>query len=444
MAPLSSTIIKNATILSADRANSVIKGDLHIEAGKIAGIYPGGLQELPDGEIITATDCLVCPGFIQSHVHLTQTLFRGLAEDLPLIEWLKQKIFPLEYAHNEQSVWASARLGIAELMLSGTTAILDMGGLKHTQTIFEAAENMNFRLSCGKGMSDYGISPFFESTEKNMQDSVDLANRWHNTKNGLLRYAFAPRFLLSCTPELVKMTVEEARKRACRLHTHAAENAQETKIVEEKFGKGNIEALADLNFIGNDVILAHCIWLNEQEISLLASTNTHVAHCPSTNLKLASGISDVVNLKKAGVNVSLGADGPPCNNRLDQMGEMRQCGLVAKLKHGPVALAAADIFRMATINSARALGIDDKVGSIEVGKDADIVIIKPGLQAEPITDPFTALVYSCLPNDVKDVFIRGQRMVENGHLKLHDRDALVSDARIQQFHLINRLPPSSL
>lgn len=433
-----STLIKSGTILSADIKNSVTVGDILVKDGKIAGIFAGGTESINDAQVILAKDCIVSPGFIQSHVHLTQTLFRGLAEDLPLIEWLKQKIWPFEYAHDENSIAASARLGIAELLLGGTTAILDMGGMKHTHTIFEVAQEMHFRLTSGKGMSDQGMAPFFESTDASISASNDLADRWHLTQNGLLRYAFAPRFLLSCSKELMLLTIAESRKRGCRLHTHAAENSDECRAVEELFGMGNIEALASLNFVGSDVILAHCVWLNQHELKLLAQSQSNVAHCPSTNMKLASGVADILAMQKAGINVSLGADGPPCNNRLDQFAEMKQCGLLAKLKHGAAAISASDIFKMATINSARALGIDDRVGSIEVGKEADLVIIKPGIHAEPISDPFTALVYSCLPSDVRDVFIRGRRVVENGQLISHEPLTLAQDARRQQIKLLER------
>lgn len=431
-------LIKNATILTADPNNSVFAGDLLIENGRIGALFPGGAQGLAHCDVIDAEGCLLTPGFIQSHVHLTQTLFRGAAEDLALIDWLQQKIWPLEFAHDEDSIRASARLGIAELLLSGTTAILDMSGLKHTNIIFESAQEMHFRLTSGKGMSDCGAEPFFESTDQSIKSSASLADTWHGAGEGLLRYAFAPRFLLSCTTELIEQTVIEARQRGCILHTHASENRDECAAVERLFGKGNIDALADLDFVGSDVVLAHCVWPTAGEIELLARTKTNVAHCPSTNLKLASGIADVVSLKKAGINVSLGADGPPCNNRLDQFSEMRQAGLLAKFRHGAAALPAAEIFRMATCYAAKALGIDGQTGSIELGKDADLVIVKPGLHAQPLTDPMTALVYSCLPNDVSDVFIRGRRVVENHNLKSHEHDALARDARTQQNRLFSR------
>lgn len=432
-------VIKNGTFLTADPDQKLFHGDLHIAKGKIAGLYPQGAATIVDAQIIRADDCLVTPGFIQTHVHLTQTLFRGLAEDLALIEWLRQKIFPFEQAHDEDSLKSSSLLALAELLLSGTTAILDMGGLKHTDVLFQAAQEMQIRYTGGKGMSDMGMAPYFENTDKCLADSVTAADRWHNANNSLLRYAFSPRFLLSCTPELIKQSVVEARKRDCLLHTHASENSDECAAVRKMFGKDNIAALADLDFVGPDVVLAHCVWPTSEEINLLHQSGTNVAHCPSTNLKLASGIADVVTLLNEKVKVSLGADGPPCNNRLDIFGEMRQAGLVAKFKHGSSALCAQDIFELATINGARALGIADKVGSLEVGKDADIVIIKPGLHAQPLSDPFAALVYSCLPSDVRDVFVHGQQLVENGRLKSHDIEVLIKDAQKQQKKLLTRV-----
>jgi 5-methylthioadenosine/S-adenosylhomocysteine deaminase len=426
------TLLEGGMILTVDAAQRCFIGDIYVDDhGRIAALGPTGSIAVAGGtRTIDARGCIVCPGFVQVHVHLCQALFRGSAEDRALLPWLNERIWPLEAAHSMSSLRASARLGLAELMLGGTTTCLDMGTLRHTEAIFDAAAVAGMRLFCGKTHMDLGDNGgLYEPLDRSVQDACDLADRYHGAAQGRLHYAFAPRFILSCSEALIRRVADEARRRGCLLHTHSSENPDEVTAVRAATGKDNLFALHDLGLSGKDVVLAHCVWLSEHEKELLARTNTVVAHCPSTNLKLASGVANIPELRSRGVRVGIGADGAPCNNRLSAFTEMRLASLLQKPLHGATAMPATDVLRMMTMGGAEALGISHEVGSLEVGKQADIVVIgtdRPHLR--PRVDPTAMLVFAAEAADVRHVMIGGQLRVRDGELtgtSLHD---ILSDA----------------
>jgi 5-methylthioadenosine/S-adenosylhomocysteine deaminase len=424
-------LITGGTLVTLNEAGETFDGEILIRDGAIAHMGPPGSAR-PSGPVqrVDATEAFVLPGFVQSHIHLCQVLFRGMAEDVPLMEWLSRYIWPLEGAHDDDSLRASVRLGIAELLLGGSTAALDMGTVKHTDVIFEVAEEMGFRLTSGKAMMDKGdVRPggLLENTDESLEASADLAGRWHG--RGLLRYAYAPRFILSCTDELLRKTVALAREGGCLLHTHASENPGEMEAVKAAYGKANVEALHDLGMSGKDVVLAHCVWLTPKEESILEKTGTHIAHCPSTNLKLASGIARVSELRERGINLGIGADGAPCNNRLDAFTETRLAALLQKPQYGADALSALDALTLATRGGARALGIDDQVGMLQVGMRADLAVVDHArAHFRPRAEPHTSLVYAARAGDVRHTFVDGVWRVREGRLVGWDLEAILAEA----------------
>ncbi|MCC6142981.1 MAG: 5'-deoxyadenosine deaminase [Candidatus Hydrogenedentes bacterium] len=426
-------LITGGTVVTCDPQDRVVRGDLLVRDGRIAAIGQGGnFTTLPGARAVDARGCLILPGLVQAHVHLCQTLFRGFAEDLPLMDWLSERIWPYEGAHSADTLRASARLGIAELLLGGTTCALDMGTVHHQDAIFEAARDAGIRLTSGKAMMDKGQARpagLRESTDESLRESDDLAARWHGAADGRLRYAFAPRFILSCSDALLKETARLARSRGCLLHTHASENPGELDAVRAATGKENIAALAERGLLGPDVVLAHCVWLSSEEQKLLRTTQTKVAHCPSTNLKLASGIAHVPELLEQGITVGLGADGAPCNNRLSQWSELRLAALLQKPRCGASAMPAKGVLRLATIEGARALGLDRDIGSLELGKKADLVVVdtrRPHLA--PFSDPFAMLVYGAEAADVRDVFVEGEWLVRDRELVRWDTAEVLAAA----------------
>jgi 5-methylthioadenosine/S-adenosylhomocysteine deaminase len=403
---------RGASLILDDGAVAPTPATVHIVDGLIVRIGPPHAS-CPNGSQPVDLDGLwLTPGFVQTHTHLVQALFRGLADDRVLLDWLRDRIWPLEKNHDTDSVYWSARLGLTELLLGGTTAILDMATVHHTDSVFEAAQQSGIRATIGKAMMDRdneaGLS---QSTDLSLSSAVDLRDRWHG--KGRLRYGFAPRFIPSCTNELLVGTRDAARERGCLIHTHASENTDEVQMVREMTGKDNIEALHDLGLTGPDVVLAHCIHLTDKERDILASSDTTVAHCPSSNLKLGSGIAPIPELLAAGVRCTLGADGAPCNNRMDMFTEMRLAALIQGPRVGPGVLRAPDVFGMATHQGAKALGLAS--GTLREGAPADLVAIDPNtIHGWGDGRPAGALVYALTPAAVRSVWIGGEQRVRDG------------------------------
>jgi 5-methylthioadenosine/S-adenosylhomocysteine deaminase len=431
-----SILIKNGTLLTIAKNDAVVMGDLLIRGSRIASI---GEEVNHADVVIDASGCAVMPGFVQTHIHLCQTLFRGAADDLALIDWLKKRVWPMEAAHTAASVRASARLGIAEMIKGGTTCALTMETVNHTAEAFRAVEESGFRATIGKCMMDKGDDvpdELHEETESSIQESLALLEQWHGRAEGRISYCFAPRFAVSCTRELLSRVAHLARERGVMIHTHASENRTEIEMVERETGERNVAYLHSLGLTGSNVALAHCVHLDDNELGILANTGTHVAHCPSSNLKLGSGIAPIKEMLERGISVSLGADGAPCNNRLDMFTEMRTAALLQKVLHGAEVLSASRALRLATIDGARTLGLEQEIGSLEKGKRADIILISlDRLHSTPRpTDITSAIVYSAQPCDVQTVVI-------DGHLVMHDRELLTINEQevIEEANLESKL-----
>ena len=433
---MSSILIKNGALVTMDQQNSIVRGDVLLSDGQITEIAGSGQTA---DTVIDAGGCAVIPGFVQTHIHLCQTIFRGAADDLALIDWLKQRVWPMEAAHTATSIAASARLGIAELIKGGSTCALTMETVNHTGEVFKVVEESGFRATVGKCMMDKGdeVPPALqEQTESSIAESIALLDEWHGKAGGRIRYCFAPRFAISCTRELLQQVGELARARGVMIHTHASENRKECELVQEESGLRNIAYLDTVGLTGRHVALAHCVHLSVDEIETLKTTGTNVVHCPSSNLKLGSGIAPVAKLLEEGISVSLGADGAACNNRLDMFTEMRTAALLQKVLHGPEVLPANRVLRMATIDGARALGLHAEIGSIEVGKRADLAIVRlDRLHTTPARDVVSALVYSAEAEDVETVIIDGRLVMRDRELLTLNESETIAQAKAESENL---------
>jgi 5-methylthioadenosine/S-adenosylhomocysteine deaminase len=434
-------LIKDATIITLEDANRVFEGSVAIDRGRIVAVEPSAtaIFDIAFDDVIDGRGCALLPGFIQTHIHLCQTLFRGAADDLELIDWLKQRVWPMEAAHTPESLYASARLGVAELIKGGTTCALTMETVNHTDSVFRAVEESGFRATVGKCMMDQGDDApeaLIEETEDSIAESLDLLERWNGQADGRIRYCFAPRFALSCTRELLERVANLSRELGVMVHTHASENRDEIAMVERATGRRNIEYLRDVGLTAPHVVLAHCVHIDDAEIEILRSTGANVAHCPSSNLKLASGVARVSEMLDRGVSVSLGADGAPCNNRLDMFTEMRTAALLQKVLRGSRALPALTALRMATTGAARALGLADQIGSVEVGKRADLQLVNLSrLHTTPLPDPISTIVYAAEASDVETVIIDGRIVMRDGELLTLNEQDVIAEARGQSQRL---------
>jgi len=435
-----SLLIRNATIITMNDSLDILSGDVFVRGGRIAGV--GAVADVRADRVINAGGGYVLPGFVQTHVHLCQTLFRGYADDLALLEWLQQRIWPMEAAHTPASLAAAARLAAAELLLGGTTTILTMETVHDTDAVFEAMEPMGLRAVIGKCMMDADAAVparLIENTSRSIDESVALATRWHGRANGRLGAAFAPRFALSCSRELLEAVGALSRDRGLLVHTHASENRDEIALVRARTGQQNVAYLDDIGLASPRLCLAHCVWVDDSEQARLAERDVKVLHCPGSNLKLASGVAPVKAMRARGICVSLGADGAACNNQLDMFTEMRLAAGLQAVAHGPGALPAADVLRMATREGARALGLAEEIGSIEVGKRADMILIdrdRPHLATGP--DAISSVVYAARPGDVRATIVDGEVLVDEFMMAKADITAIVADARGAAKALANR------
>ena len=440
-------LIRGATVMTANgRGETLQDTSILVDGNRIAALDADNHFPVPEKtEIVDGRGCVVIPGFVQTHLHLCQTLFRGLADDLELLDWLQEKIFPFEAAHNDRSMYASAMVGIAELVRSGTTTILDMGSIAHEEEVIRAVGDSGMRAYVGKALMDVNDAypKLKEPTKDALRSTRALAERWHNSFDGRIKYAAAPRFVLSCSDELLVEVASMVKSTpGMMLHTHASENKSEVEAVRKRCGMENIEYLHHLGLLSSSACLAHCVHLSDHEIDLLSSTQTAVSHCPSSNLKLGSGIARIPDLMKRNVTVSLGADGAPCNNSLDMFREMRLASLLQKPAHGPKAMPARAMFEMATIGGARALGLQDEIGSIEVGKKADLVLLNLNHEWNPLLaggDLFSSVVYSASPENVESVMIDGAWVLRRKEFVTIDKEKILRDARGELTSLLQRV-----
>jgi 5-methylthioadenosine/S-adenosylhomocysteine deaminase len=379
--------------------------------------------------VIDATGCAIIPGFVQAHVHLCQVLMRGMADDLPLLDWLRKRIWPLEAAHTEASLTASARLGLLEMMNAGTTTLLDMGTVNAHSAVMEAALESQLTVFSGKAMMDAGAGvprALRESTRRSLAESDSLVASYHGREDRVF-YAYAPRFILSCTEALFRGVVERSQAGNLLMHSHAAEHPGERAFVRSIYGKDDVDVLAEYGFSGPRAILAHGVQLTDKQAKQASERGTRFVHCPSANLKLGSGIARVGELRR--VQWSLGADGAPCNNNLDPWIEMRHAALLAKSRTGTTALPAEAALRLATIEGAKSLGIEDRTGSLEVGKLADVVVVRTdAAHALPGGDVYSRLVYACKAEDVEHVFARGKHVVRKRENLVFDQEQVCQAA----------------
>ncbi len=401
----------------------VHRGSLRIVGDRIEAL--GALQPRPGERCEDGAGAFALPGFVQGHVHATQTLFRGLADDLPLLPWLQQRIWPLEHAHDEASTRASARLTFAELLLGGTTTVQTMESVRHAEITCEVALAAGMRAivgNCLMDLADGGVPAGMPTSRHEAIRRTEALWRAFHGREGRLSIAVSPRFVLSCSDELARDAAALANATGMRIHTHAAEHPDEVAAVRARFRRDYLEVLHDQGLLGANTSLAHCVHTSPRERDLLVATGTAVLHCPSTNLKLGSGIAPIHHYRSRGVRVALGADGAPCNNRLSMLTELREAALLQNLAAGPGAWPAAQALWTATRGGAQALGLDHELGSLRPGLRADFVLFslddaRLGNETGHAANVANRLVYAASERHVRSVYCGGQRVVHAGELQ---------------------------
>jgi 5-methylthioadenosine/S-adenosylhomocysteine deaminase len=413
---MSSVLIRGGIVLTMNDRFDVLAGDVSIKDGRI-GAIGSNITERHD-RVIDAGGGYVLPGFIQTHIHLCQTLFRGYADDLHLMDWLRTRVWPMEAAHTPATLRAAARLATTELLSSGTTAVLTMETVHDTDVVFEAVAESGMRATIGKCMMDFDAQVpkrLQEQTQASIDESLAIRKTWDGAANGRLHAAFAPRFAVSCSRELLEAVAHLSDQHHALVHTHASESRDEIAIVKQiSGGLSNLEYFESLSLASPHLCAAHCVWVDDRDQQLLADHDVKVMHCPGSNLKLGSGVAPVPEMRARGITVSLGADGAACNNRLDMFDEMRLAAVLQAMRREPGVLPARDVLWMATRAGARTLGLEQEIGSLEVGKRADLIVVdRDGPHLAPGPDPYSTLVYAARGSDVRTTVIDGDVLVHD-------------------------------
>ncbi len=381
-------------------------------------------QEFSGKEKIDVSGCIVMPGLINVHTHAPMTIFRGLADDLPLMTWLTEHIFPAEKKINRDVVYRATLLACAEMILGGTTTFVDM--YLFADQVALAAKEAGMRTLIGEVLYDFP-SPNYGPPDKGLKFTEALIREWKEDE--LISVAVQPHAVYTCSPELLKSCSELARKYETPFIIHLSENDDEVRQVKEKYGKSPVEHVESLGLLGPDFIGVHCVKLDGKDIDLLAASGAKVAHNPESNMKLVSGISPVPKLIENGIVVGLGTDGCASNNDLDMWGEMDTCAKLHKVATGdPTIMPAEQVIRMATIEAARVMGMEDSIGSLEVGKKADLIVIdfqKPHLT--PVYNVYSHLVYAASAGDVKISVINGKIVMKDRKILTLDLEQVMKD-----------------
>ncbi len=415
--------IRGGTVLTLDpRASVLPETDLLLAEGRIQEV--GSPVVPPSGcQILDVDGCLVLPGMIQGHIHLGQTFFRGLAEGRTLLAWLQERIWPLEAAHDNESAYWCGLLGAAECLLSGPTTVQDIGLGPGARGLLSAIRESGLRGLAGMCLMDSGDgmpATLAGDTDTVLAETVALGEEVGGWAGGRVGYLLNPRFILSCSDELWSGIRQLASDRGWPIHTHALEQKEESQAVMRlKGGLDEIAYFDEAGILASDLRIAHGVQLEARHLQRVSAETFSVVHCPSANLKLGSGIADVVGIRAAGIPVGIGADGAPCNNDLDVLEELRLAALLQQVSHGPAAFSGLDALRLATSEGAAAIGLDADTGTLEVGKMADLVVLstdRPELLAASKVDLHDLVAFGASRASVRHVVVGGEILVENGRL----------------------------
>ncbi|MFY9639100.1 MAG: amidohydrolase family protein [Methanobacterium sp.] len=414
-------LIKDAIIIS----NEIKKGSLLIQNDKIAEISDKISINDAD-EVLNADGKILIPGLVNTHTHLSMTLMRGLADDIPLDTWLNNHIWPVEAELNGEYCYAGALLACAEMIKSGTTCFNDM--YFFMDHVARAADEAGLRGILSHGMIDFGDE---NKRKQEFKETRRIINKCHNTGEGRINVAFGPHSPYTCSQKLLEQVKTESDKYGIRIHIHVSETQKEVSDILEIHGRRPFEYLDEIGFLGGEVTAAHAVWLSNSEIDIIKQRDVKISHNPSSNMKLSSGVSPVSELLLRGVSVSLGTDGPASNNNMDMLEEMKIAALLQKVTTmDPTALAADEVFKMATITGAESLGLENVTGSIEVGKKADLALVDMRTpQLTPFRNPISHLVYSANGGNIDTVICNGEILMKNRDLLTLDEAMVLEIAQ---------------
>jgi cytosine/adenosine deaminase-related metal-dependent hydrolase len=445
--------ISGGAIITMDSNRRVIRdGVVDVEGSRIVEVaQPDEAgRSHPEFEI-DAKGMVVLPGLVDTHIHLAQALIRGCADDTSLIDWLQKFVWPLQGNFEPADGKASAELCMLEMVKSGTTSFLET--LLHSRYGFDgiaaSVQKSGMRGILSKtvmGIPGYGTEKsimhpgMIEDAETCLREVESHFRRWNGEANGRIRVWYGARSLGGCTRELYERIARAAQELGTGVTMHLSEVQEDVRYAKKEFGMMPAEFMSRVGLVGKNVVFAHGVWLTENEWVILARGGANVAHCPSSNMKLSSGIASVSEMMNAGVNVCLGCDGGPSNNCYDMIREMKIASLLQKVKTmDPLTMSAQAVLEMATIKGARAIGLERQIGSIEIGKKADLILVdmrKPHLT--PTFDPVSNIIYAGEGSDFDTTIIDGEIIMQHRVVKTLDEEKIVREANERAVKLFER------
>lgn len=408
-------LIKNVGLY---RGGKVEEGkNILIEGTRIRS-FPEDVEGISSDEVIDGKGMLALPGLINTHTHVAMTLFRSYADDLALMDWLQNMIWPAEAHLDDDIVYWGSMLAFAEMIRGGTTAFCDM--YMFMESCAKAAEKAGIRGNIARGLA--GVTP---NGEKALEENIRLYQDWNNACDGRIRVMLGPHAPYTCPPEYLKKVRDASEKYGIPIHIHLAETKGEVETCIEKFGITPIALMNQIGLFDRPTLAAHCVHVNEEDIQIMAEKHVCVAHNPGSNLKLASGIAPVSKMRSAGITVGLGTDGASSNNKLDMFAEMRLAALIHKAAAlDPFAVKADEAMQMGTAEGAKCLGYDD-LGALDEGKLADIILIdRSGYHWKPRFNSISLAVYAGNSMDVDTVIVNGQLLMRGKKLLTIDKEQL--------------------
>ena len=445
---MANILIKNGSIVTVDDEQQVYRrGYVFIEDDRIIAVNAGDapVRYQKADIVIDASYMAVMPGMVNAHTHLFQTFLRGLADDKPLLDWLKTAIWPVAQVMTEEDAYVSALLGFIENIRGGATAVIDHQYI-HTQPtnddgVCQAAVETGVRFMLARGWADIDYHPSLQETSQRIiTETTRLYKKWHGHSHNRIQVEFGPLIPWGCTDETMLATYELSKTWGTGTHIHVAETQEEIRINLEKRGNRHIEWLDDLGILGPDVQLVHSVWLEDNEIDLIAEKGGVIVHCPVSNMYLASGVARVPEMYKRGIKIALATDGPGSNNNQDMLEVLKTTALLHKVHSlDAMALLPEDVIWMACQGGASAFGQPDQIGSLEPGKKADLVLVDLNTPlAMPVHRVPSALVYNLSTRDVDTVIVDGKILMQNKEVLVLDEKALLARARKTCADLFNR------
>lgn len=422
-------LLESGQYLNPD--GTVVAGDLGLEDGKI--LFIGSAPRVWQADqIIDCRQKLTVPGFVNSHTHAAMTLLRSYADDMALMDWLQQKVWPAEANLTGDDVYWGTQLAIAEMLASGTTAFADM--YFFMDRVAQACAETGIRASLSRGL----IAAEAEAENQRLQENEQLFIDYHGAENGRITVMLGPHAPYTCPPDCMKKVVALSEKIGAEIHVHLAETQWEVEQSHKKYGKSPVALLAELGVFDRGTLAAHCVWLTSEDIEILADKKVRVAHNPSSNMKLASGAAPVTAMLEAGIIVGLGTDGATSNNNLDMLEEVRLASFLQKLNRmDPTVLPARQVLNLASQGGAAALGQAGTLGRIQVGYKADLAIFDiTAPHWHPRHDLTSMLAYAANSADVCYTLVDGRVLYAKGEFRTLDIERVKSEAGARGLRLV--------